>query len=198
MRRINYKSDFDFILKLKDGEGNDIGIPQYNWTAKFYTTTMLNAYVASNVDGTLTNCFDDEGQLHIVVNNHRLGTGVLKVEFNSEIPNDIYPDDSELIVVPVPLDIELTRAAAPAPEAFEVELMIPYITVDKGGQIDPSYIKDLGIVADSEAAFLAAAAKEVTENAKIRMIVWRTTDAENSGAGGTIFQEKRGNYFVVQ
>lgn len=39
MRKQNFKSDFDFVLALKDGEGNDIGFPDFNWELVLLTTS---------------------------------------------------------------------------------------------------------------------------------------------------------------
>lgn len=62
-------------------------------------------------------------------------------------------------------------------------------------------VVDLGVVASSEVAFTQAAQKSVTENVRVRQIRWRTSDSNDDGgqgAGGTIFQERYGNWNVVQ
>jgi len=136
MKKINYKSDFDFILRLRSCSGEEIGWPEYNWTARFWTSQKVNAFVVSCTDGVCENCYNDNGLIHVVMNNHRLSAGVLKIEFVSELPNGIYPDESERVVVPLPLDIELIRAAAPCPENFEVELLMPLVKGEKGDKGD--------------------------------------------------------------
>lgn len=158
--KINYKSDFDFILQLKDCAGNLIGWPDYDWTAKFYTSQKVNAFVASCKGGECVNCYNDNGQIHIVANDHKLSAGVLNVEFTAEIPSGVYPDDSERIVVPLPLDIELIRAAAPCPESFEVEVLLPYIKGDKG---DPFTFEDF---TPEQIEVLQHPALEAAKNAK--------------------------------
>lgn len=110
--KINFESDFDVILRLKACDGDNctnIGWPLYDWTAKFYTNDREHTYVASSLGGVLTNCFDDNGQIHVVFNNHGLSAGTLKVKFSAEIPNDIYPDGKKLEVYPQPLNVELVR-----------------------------------------------------------------------------------------
>ena len=109
MRKINYKSDFDFILKLKDGAGHDLGFPDYGWEATFWTSSKASPFKASCFGGVCKNCYDDEGQIHIVADNHNLGIGTLKVEFRAELPREIYPDDYQRNVMPEPLGIELIR-----------------------------------------------------------------------------------------
>ncbi len=127
MREINYKSDFDFILRMKDCAGNLIGWPDYDWEAKFYTSQKVNAFVATCKGGKCVNCYNDDGQIHIVCNDHKLSAGVLNVEFTAEIPIGVYPDGTRQTVTPLPLEIELIRAAAPCPESFEVEEILPML-----------------------------------------------------------------------
>ena len=132
MAKVNYKSDFDFVLSLTDCNGIEIGIPDYNWVAKFYTTSKDVYFEASYQDGVYKNCFADDGKIHIVCNEHGLPSGVLKCEFIAEIPNGVFPDDYERLVMAKPLDIELVRGMATCPHDIEVSLILPYIKGDKG------------------------------------------------------------------
>lgn len=127
MTKINYKSDFDFILKLKDGAGHDLGFPDYGWEAMFWTSSKASPFKASCFGGVCKNCYDDEGQIHIVADNHNLGIGALKVEFRAELPREIYPDDYQRNVMPEPLGIELIREKGELPSEIEAELLLPYI-----------------------------------------------------------------------
>lgn len=108
MQTVYYKSDFDFILELKDCRGMLLGVPEHDWIAKFYTTTKLNSYVASSIGGVLTNCFIDNGQIHVVMNNHGLGPGELQFDFIAELPDGKFPDGNRRLVNTGNLDIELT------------------------------------------------------------------------------------------
>lgn len=47
MKKINYRSDFDFILRLTDCAGNEMGFPPNDWEARFYTSSNANTFVAS-------------------------------------------------------------------------------------------------------------------------------------------------------
>lgn len=147
--KVNYKSDFDFILVLRDGRGEELMWPDYNWTAKFWTNQKVNAFVARCIDGVPENCFNDGGRIHIVANNHHLGAGILKVEYHAELDNDIYPDGDELVVAPIDLDIELIRGAVPYPTSAEVEAQLPYIKGDTGvGAVVTGYaelVTDAGV-----------------------------------------------------
>lgn len=62
-------------------------------------------------------------------------------------------------------------------------------------------VVDLGVVTSSTVAFSKAAEKSITENVKVRQIRWRTSDSNadgGQGAGGTIFQERYGNWHISQ
>ena len=139
----NYKSDFDIILTLKtcvrheDGtcSKRDVGWPEHDWVATFRTDNGLREYVASRKGDTLVNCFNDNGRIHVVFNNHRLGKGVLCVDFHSEIPNAIYPDGIQDLYEPQPLDIELVDGPGDCAGAAEVEVLLPYIKGDRGEKL---------------------------------------------------------------
>lgn len=141
--KLNYKNDFDFILKLatcirhEDGtcEKRDVGWPEHDWVATFWTANKANVYVASHKGDMLVNCFNDNGRIHVVFNNHRLGKGVLRVDFHSEIPNAIYPDGIQDLYEPQPLDVELVDGPGDCAGAAEVEVLLPYIKGDRGEKL---------------------------------------------------------------
>lgn len=153
MRKINYKSDFDFILRLYsvmvdadgkevDGSKTELGWPDYDWTARIYTSNKVNAYVASSVGGVLTNCYNDDGRIHIVVDNHRMGLGKIIVEFCAELPREIYPDGYQRNVIPEPLDIELIKGKSDLPTEMEAEVLLPYIKGKKGDKMTYADLTD--------------------------------------------------------
>ncbi len=69
--KVNYKSDFDFILTIKDCRGMDIGFPRFDWKAKLYTSRSIHKYEISHIGGVCTNCYNDDGRIHCVVDGHR-------------------------------------------------------------------------------------------------------------------------------
>jgi cobalamin biosynthesis Mg chelatase CobN len=135
MTTVNYKSDFDFYLSLVDSRGVDIGVPTCDFTIVF-TTTGLSCYVASRVDDVFTNCFDDEGRLHIVMDNHRLSAGTLKAKVTLDPENKIYPDVKQATVYPFGLEIQLVTGLGDTPMAAEIEKTLPFIKGDKGDKGD--------------------------------------------------------------
>lgn len=93
MRKVNYKSDFDFIMRLKDASGNEVPWPECDWDALFWTSNKPNAYRVSCIGGMYVNCFREaDGSIHFVFDNHRMGKGTLQWEPHFRFPNDIYPD----------------------------------------------------------------------------------------------------------
>lgn len=133
MRAINNKSDFDFVLRLMacaaDGsdERVEIGWPDFDWRARIYTSSKLGAYEASCIGGECTNCYNDGGKIHVVVNGHRMGTGRLNIEVRADYPDNIYPDGVRTEVSPQPLDIELVSGRGDCGTAAEVQATVPYI-----------------------------------------------------------------------
>ena len=181
----NYKDDFDFIMRLYsamvDSSGKEVadsrrelGWPDYDWVATFYTSgytsSKANAYVASCIGGECVNCYNDNGQIHIVVNNHHMGTGRLIVEFRAELPRDIYPDGYQRNVIPEPLDIELIVGKVDLPSEMEVELLLPYIKGDAFTYADftPEQIADLKRPATEAAERLDSFVRTASEAETIR------------------------------
>lgn len=130
--KINYKSDFDFILRLTDCRGADIGWPTFDWQARFFTNSKANTFTASCTKGQSVNCFNDGGSIHIVIHNHRLGKGRLNVELYAMLPNTIYPDGLQDKYDPQSLDIELVDGVGDCPTAAEIQILLPLLKGDKG------------------------------------------------------------------
>jgi hypothetical protein len=128
MTKINYKSDFDFILHLKDWRGERTPWPDCDWSAVFWAGSKANTYTASCRDGVYTNCSPTEdGGMHFVFDKHRLGVGTLKWEPHFEFPNAAYPDGKEDLYIKEPLGIELMDGPRVYPTAAEVDALVPYI-----------------------------------------------------------------------
>lgn len=139
MKKINYKSDFDFILRLRDCKEPEktVPFPECDFDARFWTAIKANAYTASSKGGVYTNCFrTEDGGIHFVFDNHRMGVGVLQWEPHFELPNSLYPDSIQDRFSKEPLDIELVTGAGDNPTTAEVEASLPLIKGDKGDRGD--------------------------------------------------------------
>lgn len=168
---IYHKSEYDFILRLKDGSGKYIPWPDHDWVARFTTAGRFRGLTASCFGGVCRNCFRDGDEIHIVADRHNLPPGVVSVEFTSIIPNEDYPDGVQSVVQKGVLDLNLTNEATPMPEAFEVELLLPYIKGDKGDaftyeDFTPEQIAELQKPATDKAAEVTEALKKVAGQLK--------------------------------
>lgn len=131
----NYKSDFDFILKVRDRAGREIDLTGYDWTAKFYTSSKAMAYVASMKNGECVNCrVDDDGRVRIVADNHGLPVGQLQCELSVAFPDEVYPDGTRDVVTPDPVNIWLVNGKGDSDrlERSVVEVVLPLVKGDKG------------------------------------------------------------------
>lgn len=127
MNKVNYKSDFDFFLVIRDCRGTDIGFPDFDWECRFYTVQKANAFEVSYKGGVYTNCFNDRGRIHVVCDNHGLSAGEIEAELNVFLPNEIYPDGNQHLSTPFSAEIKLIKGPAPCPSTAEVEATIPSI-----------------------------------------------------------------------
>lgn len=129
MKNINYLSDFDSIVKIKTCDGTDVGFPDYDFKLFFYTTTKMTGFTASCIGGKCTNLFNDNGRIHVVFDNHKLGIGKLMVDFTALLPNGLFPDGNKKLVVPQALDIKLVRGKGDCTKNIEAELIVPFVYI---------------------------------------------------------------------
>lgn len=174
--RRNYRDDFDFLLKLYsavlDKDGNEVkgsrrklGWPDYDWSATMWTNSKANAYTASCTDGKCVNCYNDNGEIHIVVNDHHMGPGTVRLQFLAELPREIYPDGSQRNVISEPVNIELIIGKGDLPTEMEVEMLLPYIKGDPFTYDDftPGQIAGLQKPAMDAAAEVRTTEKEIKD-----------------------------------
>lgn len=138
MTKWNYKSDFTFIMTLRDCHGNDLGFPDYDWIAKFWTASKANAYIASYIGNECVNCINEGGRIRVIMDNHRLSPGPLHMEFTALLPNGGYPDGNERIVQPIITDIYLVKDSV-CPHTADVQIIIPALKGDPGPVYEPEY-----------------------------------------------------------
>ena len=130
MKKINYKSDFDFIMRLRDCKDPEKTVewPEGDFEAVFWAGSKSNSYRAGRRGGVCENCFPTEdGGMHFVFDKHRLGVGTLKWEPHFELANVIYPDGKEDVYSKEPLGIELVDGPGDCPTTAEVEALVPFI-----------------------------------------------------------------------
>lgn len=130
MKKINYKSDFDLIVRLKDCEGTEVPWPECDWDATFWTSGMAS-YAASynSATGEYKNCFREaDGSMHFVFDSHGLGIGELKWQPHFALENTIYEDGYQNIYTKAELGLELVVVGEDCPlEVMSLSAGIPVI-----------------------------------------------------------------------
>lgn len=111
MSKVNCKSDFTRYLRIKDLSGKDIGWPDFDWAATFWTFSKSQAFTVGVTAGVSHNCHRTaDGRIRVVFNDHRLLSVTLKVELIAQIPDEQYPDRLKQIAQTAVLKTELTCA----------------------------------------------------------------------------------------
>lgn len=131
MRKQNFKSDFDFILSLLDGEGNDVGFPDFNWRLTLYTQSKDLSYEVSRQYGENVNCRNEEGKIHAYVDRHEFPVGELLYELEVEIPDAGFPDGSRRVVVRDTTDIEIVNEKGQTLTEVVVSVTVPHLKKPK-------------------------------------------------------------------
>lgn len=124
-----YKSDFDFILRLKDSEGQQVSFPECDWEIRFYTDSKTYWYTASCRGGVYVNCRREGDAIRFIFNDHRLGPGILRWEPHIELPDGAYPDGIQDLLDRQRLGIELVDGPGDCrpPAGVDIEVMLPAI-----------------------------------------------------------------------
>ena len=131
MFKINYKSDFSFILVIRDCEGNDIGFPPMDFDAQIWTNSKINAYYFGRRNGELINCKNEDDKIRVIVNDHQMRCGELQVEVTLHLPDSEFPDQERRIVTPDKLDItlvNLTDSTCYPSEVAEISFPMALVT----------------------------------------------------------------------
>ncbi len=132
-KQVNYQSDFDVLLHLTDADGNDIGYPDFDFTAKFSSGAT---YEVGQKNGVKRGVAEANGNVKVVFNDHKLSPGELKLTFSADIPDEDYPDGKKLHVVPVKTDIYLTSEASEVSTGIEIEVKLPFSS-EPQGEVSP-------------------------------------------------------------
>lgn len=128
---IHYKSDFDFVLSLKDCTGAPLLWPRCDFRAEFFTSVRGRFFVVSCIGGEATNCRrDEDGRIHVYADNHGLPAGRLSCEFTLYIPDESYPDGVHRVVFERMTDVLLDKTGCKDCVISEIELQLPVFVRD--------------------------------------------------------------------
>lgn len=136
MRNFNYKSDFSLIQKFyirdaETGDLKDMGVPEYDFTLTYYTTSQIKKYEASgkkvNCKMVYTNCRNENGKLLVLFNSYDLPPGDLKVDIRLDIPDEQYQDGIRTEIIPCPTGIKLVQGHSDCYGIAEAVAILPFI-----------------------------------------------------------------------
>ena len=138
-KEINYKSDFDFILDIKSLDSNNelqsLGFPNYNFVIFLYTNSLYKYKISYSKDAegneSFVNCNNSGGSLQIIVDNHRLPKGYLKMDFYALLENPLYSDGCKTVTCNHLLPIKLVEGCSDL-DIEDITFIAPYIKGEKG------------------------------------------------------------------
>lgn len=130
----NIHEDFDFILSPRTCSGQEFTFPQYDFVGRIYSrqvgTVSQKFYEISKKGDKLTNCYNDNGRIHVVMDHHGLPKGRLAMEFVSFLPDPSYPDGFRSVPHAQLLNIVLVDGPTNyACNGFDVEMTLPYVWI---------------------------------------------------------------------
>ena len=132
-RKVNYQSNFDVLLNIVDQDGKAVGYPNFDFMVKF---ECGSSYEAGQKGGVKKGVSDEDGKVKIVLNNHRLSPGSLRLVFSADIADPSYPDGKKLHVVPVETDIELVTGVSETSTGIVIDVKLPF-SIETESEADP-------------------------------------------------------------
>ena len=133
--RVNRLSDHDFLLALaylnQQGE-TEYGFPPYDWELKFYTSSPLNFYTVSCRGGVMLNCQREGDMVRVIMDGHKLSTGVLRARSTIYIPDSNFPDGTRRVVDEHEFKTLFVSGHGTLASGPQLELLFPYVKGDPG------------------------------------------------------------------
>lgn len=133
--RVNRLSDHDFLLALayinQQGQ-TEYGFPPYDWEIKFYTSSPLNFYTVSCRGGVMLNCQREGDMIRVIMDGHKLSTGILRARSTIYIPDSNFPDGTRRVVDEHEFKIIFVSGHGTLASGPQLELLFPYVKGDKG------------------------------------------------------------------
>ena len=176
-RRINYKSDFEFSLKLVQ-QGEQVAWPAVPFTIKIEGS--LGDYFAYYDGEKFENCSMTTDGCVVYVNNHKLGAGQLRVQLQFIFTDEKYPDGKQKVTI-TDSSIYLVKEGGSllGEEKIGIEAALDYAVIDaymmakangyEGTAED--YIKALSDLVKNTEDCLSATEKALAMSAKIEALM---------------------------
>lgn len=93
---INKNEDIQIKVNFTDLDGNEIGVPSYDFELTYYVYGG-GEIKASQIDGVLTNCSIVDDKLIIAIDAPTLTSGRLLSKRKLYVPNNYFPDGKQTI-----------------------------------------------------------------------------------------------------
>ena len=133
--RVNRLSDHEFLLALayinQQGQ-TEYGFPPYDWELKFYTSSPLNFYTVSCRGGVMLNCQREGDMVRIIMDGHKLSTGVLRARSTIYIPDSNFPDGTRRVVDEHEFKTLFVSGHGTLASGPQLELLFPYVKGEPG------------------------------------------------------------------
>lgn len=131
---VNYRDDFTALVRLYDGNGVELGFPDFDFELLFFTDCRAHTYRAAYAGGECVNLHNDDGRVHVVFNNHGLGCGPLRCTFRAMLADTAMPDGLRTVNAVLDTPVELVYGQATAPAALDFAMTAPMYRGPKGEQ----------------------------------------------------------------
>lgn len=129
MDRRNYKSDYDFVLRLIDCHGEPVGWPSCDFEAVFFTTSVARGLKIWSKGGETGNCYNDEGRIHVAAKNAMLPPGKVEFELTLYVPDERFEGGVRKVVERKETGIELVTGGELCTCTFVVSAPLPVVGV---------------------------------------------------------------------
>lgn len=133
--RVNRLSDHEFLLALayinQQGQ-TEYGFPPYDWELKFYTSSPLNFFTVSCRGGVMLNCQREGDMVRVIMDGHKLSTGVLRARSTIYIPDSNFPDGTRRVVDEHEFKTLFVSGHGTLASGPQLELLFPYVKGDPG------------------------------------------------------------------
>lgn len=126
------RSDFSFLLTVKDNEGNEVPLSELDFEGQVYTTSLTGYRFSARFlseERKQFHCQLRGDQVLIICDNHGLCSGNVKVLLKIHYPDELYPDGIRTEVKRFDTGITLSaNANAETPEATpDVSVTVPTV-----------------------------------------------------------------------
>lgn len=108
MNVVHQASDFDFLLDIRNADGEPIGFPQCDFSVRLFTAHPAHFYTASSVGGVRKNLRAETDGVRVMADSHRLAPGQMHMLLTFQVPDPDYPDQFQRLTYPFLLDLSLT------------------------------------------------------------------------------------------